>query len=258
MSGRGARGAEDGRPRPRVPCRRTGVARALAAMSVLGCLCLVAAPLRPATAGTNRVLGDSISLGFYAGITPWPVRAFGEDQFTWAIAGASAGSYVANCRPDCPWLTGAAPDDVWWIMVGTNELDRDPSATVESYGRNLLRIIELIPSQDIRLISSPQVYQWPFLDRAAQAALLDQQAWMDRAICEAIARVTCVVDLRLKLDFVTDYHWDGVHLSDAGHQRVADLVRATIPEPRTSLLCSVGLAMLARAGRGRGLGPGRS
>ena len=215
-----------------------------AAFATMWGLCVAAALLAgpAAKAHTNRILGDSISLGFYADIVPWPERAFGDDQITWAIPGASAGTYVANCASGCPWLVGVEPGDTWWLMMGTNELDRDPNATVLSYGESLLALIDLIPSDDIRLISSPQVYQWPWLDRAAQAALLDQQAWMDHAICDLLDHVTCVADLRLVLDFTTHYHWDGIHLSDAGHQRVADVVLP--PEPGAGLRLGWGLACL--------------
>ena len=201
-----------------------------------------------ATAGTNRVLGDSISLGFYAGIVGWPVRAFGGDQFTWAIAGASAGHYLANCDiPDCRWLVGAEPDDVWWIMLGSNELSRNPEATAESYEQDMLALISLLPSNDIRLITSPQVYQWPWLNRGPLAALLDEEAVVDQQICAALERVTCVVDLRIELEFEIHYHWDGLHLGNEGHQRIADLL--TVPEPGSGFLCLAGLGLMGGASR---------
>jgi lysophospholipase L1-like esterase len=204
-----------------------------------------------AIAGTNRVLGDSISLDFY-GFMSWPKRAFGDDQVTWAIPGASAGSYVANCNPDCPWLADpGSPDDVWWIMVGVNELERDPNATSTTYGQNLVEIINRIPAHDIRLISSPQVYEYPWTPRGDIIALLDEQAFIDRLICNAFAHVTCVADLRKHLVFETDYHWDGIHLNDAGHQRVADLIG--VPEPGSALLCGVGLLWLGRWSRSSAL-----
>ena len=208
----------------------------------LGLVLVIVSVPAHAWAGVVRVLGDSLSQPPDDGGPSWSELAFGEAAVTWAVGGASTDTYLAGCDPDCYWLGGAHESDVWWILIGSNELARNPDATAETYRANLLSIIDLIPSEEVHLLSSPWAWDLPNRDRSRMRAFFDEQAAVDLEICALIAHVTCAADLRFELDRSLHYAWDGIHMNSAGHARVASVI--AVPEPQTAMLLAIGLVWL--------------
>jgi hypothetical protein len=195
------------------------------------------------TAGaTNFVLGDSNSTPGAGGTTSWAELAFGDDHVNRAVGAASTDLYVRVCNPDCWWTRGAGPDDVWWIMLGAADPRTDPNANAETYATNMMALFELIPSDDIRLISTPNV-----LFNAGLNAFIDEMGAADRLLCSLLERVTCAADPREFLRFDSHYR-DLIHVNDEGHRLIAAAI-VPVPEPTTALLVGLALAQLARRRR---------
>ncbi len=210
---------------------------------------LVASPLASARAGTNYVIGDSNSLPRAGGTTNWATEAFGDDHVNRAVGAASTYDYLASCKTSCWWTEGAGPDDVFWIMLGIADPADNPQAGMQSYALNMAAMFHYIPSDHIRLITSPYMK----LNRKRNA-FVDEMAIVDQLLCEASDRVTCVADPREVLDRTLHYR-DLIHLNDEGHRLLAAML--VVPEPATGLLVAMGLAWLGRRGARARLGHAR-
>ena len=220
----------------------------IALSACLGAAFWLAAPASPARALVNHVIGDSVTANDANGVV-WTDLAFGATLDDHAVGGAASWDFLDWCNPDCFWAEGDA-DDIWWIMIGSNDLRLDPSTTGADYHASLLGLVDAIERQsgstDVRLISSPYAWDVFDLDRADMRAFTDTQAVVDQLLCANEARVQCATDLRFDLTFPDYYAWDGIHLNEAGHGLVAEM----IPEPTTAFLLAQGFALMAYS-RGR-------
>ena len=223
-------------------------ARSIAMATRLGVALSLATPASPALAQTHHVIGDSVAAND-ANSVVWTELAFGAALDDHAVGGAASWDFLDWCDADCFWAEGDA-DDIWWILIGSNDLRLDPSTTGADYYAHLLGMVDAIERQsgstDVRLISSPYAWDVFDLDRADMRSFTDTQAIVDRLLCDNDARVLCAADLRMELTFPEHYTWDGIHLNEAGHT----LVAALIPEPTTAFLLAQGLAAMAYS-RGR-------
>lgn len=195
---------------------RGAFARCLAALAMT--LATLTACSGGGSSGTNVVLGDSNSTPRGDDWDAWPELLFGDDYVNKAGGGVSTHRVVAACTgTPCWWIDRSSEEDVWWIMLGTNDLFVDPESTADRYAENLRTIVEAIPARDIRLISSPRVHASP---HDARNVHLDEQALVDARLCETDPRVTCMGDLGRVLSFDAHY-MDPVHLNPEGHRAVA-------------------------------------
>jgi len=106
----------------------------------------------PCHAAMNVVLGDSNSEWSPPdkSATSWPRLLFDEDYTDRAFGGASTYHRANDCTEErCWWTENTGVEDVWWIMLGTNDLTDEPETTAEDYMSNMLEIIGLIPAMDI-------------------------------------------------------------------------------------------------------------
>jgi len=210
------------------------------------------APIFPALA-TNVVLGDSNSTPRPNDFPVWPELLFGDDHINHSFDGMSTYDALRVCEPDeCWWLNGTSEDDVWWILLGTNDLRVNPDSTAWLYGENMLAIIDLIPAREIHLISSAPARR-SYIDPLN--VHLREQAYVDALICEADPRVDCAGWLGLAVS-KTEHFSDAIHLNEAGHRAVAEFL--AVPEPDTGMYVGTGIFGVARARTRRRRRRGRS
>jgi len=177
---------------------------------------ILIAPALPAFAA-NVVLGDSNSTPRPNEFPTWPELRFGDDHLNRSFGGMSTYDALRVCKPwECWWLNGTSVDDVWWILLGTNDLRVNPDTTAQLYAQNMLKIIDLIPAREIHLISSAPTRQG-YLDPLN--VHLREQAYVDALICEIDPRVQCAGWLGLALS-TTAHFSDLVHFNEAGHRAV--------------------------------------
>ncbi len=192
----------------------------LAAALLAACLAACGATEAPREGGTNVVLGDSNSTPRTDDWQAWPELLFGDDYVNKARGGLSTHQVVDACTEPCWWIDRTDENDVWWIMLGTNDLVVDPASSPERYEANLRAIIARIPAREIRIVTSPRVYA---AEDDPRNVFLDAQAVVDRRICASDDRVTCAGDLGEVLSLRAHYR-DSVHLNQAGQHAAAEML----------------------------------
>lgn len=223
---------------------------------------LLAALILPTTASGLDALGlrPYVAGDFAAPMDQpgaWPLRLWPDgESFDGAYADDATTvhwAYAFGMRPDADRFD---PGQSLYLVVGGNDIYHDDWHT--SYETNMLYIITRaleLGLERVVIVSSPQNFAW--VDNPPLHAIVNDMlgyfAEVDARIC-AMSEVVYCVDVFELLDSPEHYQPDGLHLSDQGHQVVADAYLTQVPEPSATALLAAGLLflpLLQRASRRR-------
>lgn len=209
--------------------------------------------MAPAQALANPVyvLGDSIA-STSVWIVKWPHLAWDPYVTNLAVSGSDTFDMVAD---EAVWLPHAMVGTSWFILIGTNDAARIVNGTNPdgSYALNLAYVVQQLVQagvDEVHLVSSPSWHSTA--GQESVNSLINQQLLLQRdvydpAICASYPNVFCGPDFYSAMVFPEDFWPDGIHLSDSGHAKGAQLV----PEPGSFLMLGSGIIILALLERRR-------
>jgi lysophospholipase L1-like esterase len=205
-------------------------------MRIVACVAVLVLPASPAAASPDgckkikqgaRVLfvGDSNTQGgLLAEQDRYPnivAESLGITSLNVALGGSVSADWV-------PWgalwqerVAPALPVDAMVVVLGTNDAYHVIGLT--TYIGNIVSIIVGFEG-DVYLLTPPPFVAFPWVIALYRALLM--------TVGDAMRRVCGVVDTHSLLNLPDDYVDAGLHLNEAGHQKLADSLVAELGESR--------------------------